>query len=152
MARSLGVELPATGTAADALMALFERFVEPQLIEPTFVLDYPSELCPLTKRHRADPWIAERFELYAGGLELANAFSELTDPEEQLRRFAAESELRSRAGRATYPIPALKTWLAWPRRSIARFASCCSGTMRSYRWIQDLSCSANWAQKINRCT
>lgn len=69
---------------------LFEKTVPPTLREPTFVLDYPVALCPLAKRKPDDPALAERFELYVGGLELANAYSELNDPQEQHRRFAEQ--------------------------------------------------------------
>jgi lysyl-tRNA synthetase class 2 len=67
---------------------LFEAVVEPALRGPVFVLDYPAPLCPLTKRKAADPAIAERFELFVRGMELANAYTELNDPilQEQLFR------------------------------------------------------------------
>lgn len=74
---------------------LFEAVVEPKLIQPTFIYDFPVELSPLSKRKNSDPRFVERFELFAGGLELANAYSELNDPEEQHRRF--EEQLRERA-------------------------------------------------------
>ncbi|OGX39765.1 MAG: lysine--tRNA ligase [Omnitrophica WOR_2 bacterium RIFCSPHIGHO2_02_FULL_68_15] len=67
---------------------LFEKVAQPSLLDPTFVLDYPTALCPLSKTKPEDPTLAERFELYVGGLELANAYSELNDPAEQARRFA----------------------------------------------------------------
>ncbi|HEX7500449.1 MAG TPA: EF-P lysine aminoacylase EpmA [Polyangia bacterium] len=71
---------------------------------PTFVLDWPVPLGALARRKVDDPLTVERFELYAGGLELANAFGELTDPVEQRSRFVAEAELRRQRGRAVYPI------------------------------------------------
>ena len=74
---------------------IFERFGEQQLIQPTFIYDHPTEVSPLSKQRPSDPDTVERFELYAGGFEIANGFSELNDPDEQRRRF--EAQLRERA-------------------------------------------------------
>jgi lysyl-tRNA synthetase, class II len=98
--RSLLTSLQAE-PAADAgwgrmLGLLFETVVEKRLIQPTFIYDFPVELSPLSKRKDADPRFVERFELFVGGMELANAYSELNDPEEQRKRF--EDQLRQRAG------------------------------------------------------
>lgn len=85
---------PAPVTPGDAVNALFERFVEDTLIQPTFITDYPIEISPLAKRSSTDENIVERFELFAAGMELANAFTELNDPIDQRTRFAAQEKLR----------------------------------------------------------
>ncbi|OEU60728.1 MAG: EF-P lysine aminoacylase GenX [Desulfuromonadales bacterium C00003094] len=72
---------------------------------PTFLIEYPSELAALARCHPERPQVAERFELYIAGLELANAFSELTDPTEQRRRFETDEAERRAAGKPPYPVP-----------------------------------------------
>jgi lysyl-tRNA synthetase class 2 len=74
---------------------MFKAFLEPSLLQPTFVVDYPRVLSPLAKPHRADPTLTERFELFIGGREIANAFSELNDPDDQRARF--EDQVSQRA-------------------------------------------------------
>ena len=71
---------------------LLSSCVEPTLQAPTFIFDYPVELSPFAKRHRSQEGLAERWEAYAGGIEIANAFSELNDPDEQRARFVAQRE------------------------------------------------------------
>ena len=78
------------------LAELFESIAEEHLIHPTFITDFPVEVSPLSKQRRDDPRYVERFELYIGGMEIANAFSELNDPEEQARRFAQQLAERER--------------------------------------------------------
>ena len=99
---------PPPGTAwDDVFFQMFLDRVEPHLGRPghpTFVFDWPAPLGALARRKPGDPRVVERFELYAGGLELANAFGELTDPVEQRARFVEESALRAARGKATYPI------------------------------------------------
>jgi lysyl-tRNA synthetase, class II len=94
LAARLGVEVPAGAGAGSLAMALFEALCEEELVQPTFVYDFPTEVSPLSKQKPDDPDTVERFELYVGGFELANAFSELNDPAEQRRRF--EAQLRQR--------------------------------------------------------
>ena len=72
---------------------LLSKFVEPTLRQPTFVLDYPIELSPLAREHRSKSGLVERWEAFAGGMEIANAFSELIDPDVQRERFSAQQRL-----------------------------------------------------------
>jgi lysyl-tRNA synthetase class 2 len=85
-AKKLGLE-EASMDDAVVVNEVFETTVEEKLISPTFVMDYPSALCPLTRRKKDEPRYAERFELYIGGMELANAYTELNDPAVQEENF-----------------------------------------------------------------
>jgi lysyl-tRNA synthetase class 2 len=96
LAAELGVEIAPEMGPGRITEALFERLCEDALVQPTFVYDFPTEVSPLAKQRADDPDTVERFELYAGGFELANAFSELNDPVEQRRRF--EVQLAQGAG------------------------------------------------------
>jgi lysyl-tRNA synthetase class 2 len=94
LAAAVAGMLPAEGRTWPQLVDdLLSKYVEPDLVEPTFVLDYPRELSPFAKDHRTEPGLVERWEAFAGGMEIANAFTELNDPDEQRARFEAQRRL-----------------------------------------------------------
>ena len=96
--RERGLEVPEEETWGQLVDHLLSKYVEPELVQPTFLRDYPVEISPFAKRHRAAPGLTERWEAFAGGMEFANAFTELNDPDDQRarfedqRRFAAEGD------------------------------------------------------------
>ena len=104
VARELGVEVPRGHGPGAVLLEIYEQRVEPELWDPTFVLDYPAEVSPLARRRRDDPRFVERFELIVAGRELANAFSELNDPIDQRSRFEEQARLRAAGDREIPPI------------------------------------------------
>jgi len=95
IARDLGLEVEPGHGAGKITTEIFERLCEDRLVQPTFVYDFPTEVSPLSKQKPDDLDTVERFELYIGGFEVANAFSELNDPVEQRRRFEAQLSHRA---------------------------------------------------------
>jgi lysyl-tRNA synthetase class 2 len=95
-AASGGVHLEEGWGSGKVLLELYEKEVETNLVGPVFVTDFPAEVSPLARRHRNDPDLAERFEVIVAGRELANAFSELVDPDDQRARFVAQAAARAR--------------------------------------------------------
>jgi lysyl-tRNA synthetase class 2 len=98
------VTLPEGTAPGTALAELFEHVAESQLIQPTFILDYPLEVSPLAKQKPEDPNYVERFELFIAGMEIANAFSELNDPAEQRDRFEYQQLLREKGDLTAHAI------------------------------------------------
>ena len=95
-AKQLGISLEASAGKGKIIDEIFGAKCEPQLIQPTFITDYPVEMSPLAKKHRDNPALVERFEAICNGKEIANAFSELNDPLDQRQRFEAQLELAQR--------------------------------------------------------
>jgi lysyl-tRNA synthetase class 2 len=98
-------DIPTDGlTWPELVDDLFSKVVEPTLVQPTFVIDFPKEISPLAKDHRSEPGLVERFEAFAGGMELANAFSELNDPDEQRARFEAQQRFAAEGHEEAMPL------------------------------------------------
>ena len=93
--RNLHVEIEPSMGVGKLIDAIFSEYCEDKFVQPTFVTDYPVEMSPLSKRHRSNPALTERFELFVCGKELANAYSELNDPVDQLERFEEQARLKS---------------------------------------------------------
>jgi lysyl-tRNA synthetase class 2 len=94
-AKERGLELEAKLPVGKLQMELFEHLWEAELIQPTFVTDFPTEVSPLARKKDSDPTLTDRFELYMTGRELANAFSELNDAEDQRSRFSAQMDAKA---------------------------------------------------------
>jgi len=103
-AESHAAHLDAKLPYGNALVELFEGVAEAQLIQPTFITGYPIEVSPLARRNEQNPAMVDRFELYIGGRELANAFSELNDPADQRQRFLEQMAARESGDETANPI------------------------------------------------
>lgn len=104
IAKKHGVQPPKGAGAGKITTELFEHLFEHELVEPTFVLDFPREVSPLSRPRDDDPWLVDRFELYAVGREMANGFSELNDPDDQRERFAAQVASRAQGDDEAHPM------------------------------------------------
>jgi lysyl-tRNA synthetase class 2 len=104
LAKEKGLDIEGINGRGAVLDEIAREFIEPTLLEPVFLKDYPVELSPLAKRHRSDQRLAERFELFIGGVEFGNGFSELNDPDDQRRRFEAQAALRRSGDLEAHPI------------------------------------------------
>ena len=100
-ADSLGLHIDDHATLGKVQVELFEALAEPHLVQPTFVMDYPAETSPLARRNDLQPNLVDRFELFIGGIEISNAFSELNDPEDQYERFLAQIALKAKGDEET---------------------------------------------------
>jgi lysyl-tRNA synthetase class 2 len=104
--RAAGLRAEPSWSRAKLVDELLSQFVEPRLIQPTFLIDYPVELSPLAKRRPDRPDLVERFEAFAGGMEIANAFSELNDPLDQRERFEDQAHQRAAGDEEAQPFDA----------------------------------------------
>ncbi len=103
-AEKIGVKTERIDTWGHIVEKMMDKAVQPELKKPTFLIDYPEEISPLAKRKRGNPKLTERFELVIGGMELANAFSELNDPVDQRRRFEEQESLKRKGDAEAHPM------------------------------------------------
>ncbi len=103
-AKRSGLAMDLSASYGNALIQVFEEVAETQLIQPTFMTDYPIEVSPLARKNEQNPALVDRFELYIAGRELANAFSELNDPADQRQRFLTQMEARKAGDDTANPI------------------------------------------------
>ncbi len=104
VAKDMHLEIPPGEGAGAIIDEIFSEKVEPHLIQPTFIMDYPVEMSPLAKRHRSEPGLVERFEAIVNGQEICNAFSELNDPIDQRARFEEQMKARARGQMEVQPL------------------------------------------------
>jgi len=104
VAKEMHLEIPPGEGAGAIIDEIFSEKVEPHLIQPTFIMDYPVEMSPLAKRHRSEPGLVERFEAIVNGQEICNAFSELNDPIDQRARFEEQMKARARGQAEVQPL------------------------------------------------
>jgi lysyl-tRNA synthetase class 2 len=104
LAERHGVHVDDAWGSGKIVQELFEKLVEPTIVRPTFVCDFPREVSPLARPHRSDPGLTEHFDLVAGGIELVTAFSELTDPIEQRAKFELQQQMKDILGDETHPM------------------------------------------------
>jgi len=100
----LGIQLTGREPLGKVLVDIFEKEVESHLVQPTFVTEYPIQDSPLARKNDQNPELADRFELYISGREIANAFSELNDPQDQRERFEDQAKAKAGGEEGTSPI------------------------------------------------
>jgi lysyl-tRNA synthetase class 2 len=104
VARKHGIEVESTWGPGKIVLEMFEKLVEGDLWDPTFVCDFPREVSPLARPHRSEPGVVEHYDLVMAGMELIPAYSELTDPDEQRRSFEIQREAREKGQDETHPL------------------------------------------------